>query len=121
MIGRSGERGSGMMMMMMMMDIYIYKCNIHNNTVVLILSYVLQKVQRSFGLSTSDPFTLVTSSGLIGPRHTYNERATPTAVLNFEKKKKTNYLMATASHSNQSEIDVDISGHDFVIKSKSST
>ena len=82
-------------------------------TMLLYISSMMyrKKVLRGLSLSTSDPFTLLTSSGLIGHRRAYYELTTPTAILNSKKKKtrqSSNYLMPTAHHSNQSEIDVDI-------------
>ena len=57
---------------------------------------------------TSDPFTLLTSSGLIESRRAYHEVATPTTVMNLKKKtqQSPNYLMATAHHSDQSDVDI---------------
>ena len=54
---------------------------------VYILSDILQKVFRGFSLSISDPFTLLTLPGLIGPRHAYHKFVTPTAFLKFGKKR----------------------------------
>ena len=53
---------------------------IHYNAVVCILSDVSQKVLRSFSLSTSDPFTFLTLSGLIMPQCAYHELAMPTSI-----------------------------------------
>ena len=58
---------------------------------VYILSDILQKTLRCFGLSTSDPFTLLSLSGLIRPQHAYHEPATPTGILNFVKCCKTRF------------------------------
>ena len=63
-------------------------CVEHYNAVVYILSNVLLKILRSFSFSTSDSFTLLASSGLIGPRRTYHEPATHNAVRNLGKKRK---------------------------------